>query len=94
MGFLKNWKERNDANAIQVWLLKMDGTVAPQVAKPFVFSRGTAGNYATDYQFYTFPKVPVNELASVVVSYNGKLHCHEIQTLIKSQRAPECYQQA
>jgi len=89
MGFLKNWRERNDTNTIQVWLLKMDGTVVPQVAKPFIYSLGTVGDYATDYQFYTFPKVPANELASVVVSYNGKLHCHEIQTLIKSPQVPE-----
>lgn len=84
MGFLKNWRERNDANMAQVWLLKMDGTVVPQAAKPFMFSLGTAGDYATDYQFYTFPKIPANELASIVVSYNGKLYCHEIQMAVRS----------
>lgn len=79
MGFLKNWKERKDSGAANVWLLRNDGTMVPQCARPFVFSQGTFGDYATDYQFYTFPKVPVDELAGVVVSFNGRLYCHEIQ---------------
>lgn len=79
MGFLKNWKERKHAEAAQVWLLKADGTQVPQCAQPFVFSMGTLGDHATDYQFHTFPKVPVGELASVVVSFNGRLYCHEIR---------------
>jgi hypothetical protein len=79
MGFLKNWKERKDAGTAQVWLLKTDGTQVPQCARPFVFSMGTFGDHATDYQFHSFPKVPVAELASVVVSFNGRLYCHEIR---------------
>ena len=79
MGFLKNWKDRKDADTVQVWLLKKDGTQVPQSAAPFVFSIGTFGEHAKDYQFYTFPKVPENELASVIVSYNGRLYCHEIK---------------
>lgn len=79
MGFLKNWKERKDADAVQVWLLKKDGTQVPQCAAPFVFSIGTFGEDAKDYQFYTFPKVPEHELASVIVSNNGRLYCHEIR---------------
>ncbi len=79
MGFLKNWRKRKPAEAAQVWLLRTDGTQIPQCAAPFVFSIGTFGDYARDYQFYTFPKVPENELASVVVSFNGRLYCHEIK---------------
>ena len=78
VGFLKNWKERKDAKTSQVWLLKIDGTQVPQCARPFVFSMGTLGDHATDYQFYMFPKVPKEELASIIVSYNGRLYCHEI----------------
>jgi hypothetical protein len=40
---------------------------------------GGFGNYSTDYMFYQFSKVPVNELSGVVVSLNGKLFCHEIE---------------
>jgi hypothetical protein len=79
MGFLKNWKDRNGAEEVQVWLLRRDGTMVPQVARPFIFALGTAGDYARDYQFYSFPKVAADELASVVVCYHGRLYCHEIQ---------------
>jgi len=78
MGFLKNWKERKDVEAAQVWLLKTDGTMVPQCARPFVFSMGTLGEHARDYEFYTFSKVPEVELAGVVVSFDGRLYCHEI----------------
>lgn len=81
MGFLKNWKDRKDAGTANVWLLRNDGTTVPQCARPFVFSLGTFGDYATDYQFYTFPKVPVDELAGIVISFNGSLYCHEIQLM-------------
>lgn len=79
MGFLKNWKERKHAKTAQVWLLKTDGTMVPPCARPFVFSMGTLGDHATDYQFHTFPKVPADDLASVVVSCGGRLYCHEIR---------------
>jgi hypothetical protein len=79
MGFLKNWKERKDADLAQVWLLRADGTIVPQCAEPFTFSVGAPGECATDYQFYSFPKVSESELASVVISYNGRLYCHEIK---------------
>lgn len=79
IGFLKNWKNRRSADEAQVWLLRRDGTVAPQIAKPFIFAVGTAGDYATDYQFYAFPKLPADELASVVVCYHGRMYCHEIK---------------
>ena len=81
MGFLKNWRDRNGAEEVQVWLLRHDGTMVPQVARPFVFAYGTAGDYARDYQFYSFPKVPADELASVVVCCHGRLYCHEIKKL-------------
>jgi hypothetical protein len=68
----------------QVWPLRADGTQVPQCAEPCVFSIGTLGEYARDNQFYTFPKVPENELASVVVSYNGRLYCHEIRKVSES----------
>lgn len=81
IGFLKNWRTRCDADVPQVWLLRTDGTMVPQIAEPFIFSQGTLGDYATDYQLYTFPKVPVAELASLVVSCHGRLYCHEIKKM-------------
>lgn len=81
MGFLKNWRERNDSTAARVWLLKTDGSTVPQLDPPFIFSLGSWGDYATDYQFYRFAKVPKKELAAVVVSYHGKLYCHEIEKI-------------
>jgi len=81
MGFLKNWKARNGAEEVQVWLLRRDGTIVPEVGRPFVFAVGTAGDYARDYRFYSFFKVPPGELASVVVSCHGRLYCHEIKKL-------------
>ena len=47
----------------------------------FIFSLGAPGDYATDYQFYRFAKVPKKELAALVVSYHGKLYCHEIEKI-------------
>lgn len=85
MGFLKNWKERSNKDVAQVWLLRKDGTLVPQIAEPFVYSLGTFGDYATDYQFYTFPKVVADELASVVVNCNGRLYCHELKKMANSQ---------
>ena len=70
---------------LQVWLLKTDGTSIAQSAKPSVGTIGSIGDYSTDYMFYQFPKVPVNELSGVVVSVNGKLYCHEIE---KSRSKP------
>jgi hypothetical protein len=78
IGLLKNWKERKHADTVQVWLLRADGTQVPQCTEPFVFSVRTFGEHAKDYKLYTFPKVPEDELASVIVSYNGRLYCHEI----------------
>lgn len=64
---------------LQVWLLKTDGTAIPQLDKPSVISFGNFGGHSsTDYMFYMFQKVPVNEVAGVVISLNGKLYCHEI----------------
>lgn len=79
VGFLRDWRERGGDNDVQVWLLKRDGTSVPQCAEPFVFSVGTLGEPATDYQFYAFPKVSADELASVIVSCRGKLYCREIR---------------
>lgn len=79
IGFLKNWRERRGADMAQVWLLRTDGTMVSQMAEPFVFSQGTLGDYATDYRFYTFAKVPIADLASVVVSCHGRVYCHEIR---------------
>jgi hypothetical protein len=81
MGFLKDWRERRDVDVPQVWLLRTDGTMVPHIAEPFVFSQGTLGDHATDYKLYTFPKVPVHELATIVVSWHGRLYCHEIKKL-------------
>ena len=87
MGFLKNWRERRGADVPQVWLLRTDGTMVPQIAEPFIFSQGTPGDHATDYLLYTFPKVPVHELASIVVSCHGRLYGHEIKKLGESAAA-------
>ncbi|HTR41441.1 MAG TPA: hypothetical protein VMH87_07470 [Pseudomonadales bacterium] len=84
MGFLKNWRERKGADLVQVWLLRADGTEVPQCAEPFIFSIGTFGEHAKDYQFYSFPKVPEDELASIIVSYHGRLYCHEIRKVSES----------
>jgi hypothetical protein len=81
IGFLKNWRDRNSAGQVQVWLLKHDGTIVPEAGRPFVFAVGTAGDYARDYQFHSFSKVPATELASVIVNCHGKLYCHEIKKL-------------
>jgi hypothetical protein len=64
---------------LQVWLLKTDGTSILQLGSPSEISIGSIGDYSTDYMFYQFQKVPVNELAGVVISMNGKLYCHEIE---------------
>lgn len=79
VGFLKHWKRRKGTSGVQVWLLRADGTMVPQIALPFVFSIGSPGDSAMEYQFYEFPKVPESELASVVVNCNGRLYCHEIK---------------
>jgi hypothetical protein len=64
---------------LQVWLLKTDGTSIPQSESPTVISVWSFGDYSTDYMFYHFPKVLLNELTGVVISMNGKLYCHEIE---------------
>lgn len=70
---------------LQVWLLKSDGTSISQLKKPSEVSIGSIFDYSTDFIIYEFQKVPVNELAGVVVSLNGKLYCREIE---KSQYKP------
>lgn len=79
VGFLRDWRERAGGYLAHVWLLRRDGTSVPQCAEPFVFSLGTCGEHATDYEFYAFSKIPADELASVVVSCHGRLYCHEIR---------------
>lgn len=64
---------------LQAWLLKTDGTSILPLGSPSEISIGGIGFYSSDYMFYEFPKVPANELASVVVSINGKLYRHEIE---------------
>lgn len=89
IGFRKNGEKLSMSNSntldLQVWLLKTDGTSIPQSDKPSVVTIGSFGDYSTDYMFYRFPKVPVNELSGIVVSVKGKLYCHEIE---KSQSRP------
>jgi hypothetical protein len=70
---------------LQVWLLKTNGTSILQLGSPSEISIGSIGDYSTDYMFYQFSKVPVDELSGVVVSVSGKLYCHEIE---KSQGKP------
>ncbi len=69
----------SSTNKVQAWLLKTDGTVVPQSAKPSMITLGEFANFSTDYQLYSFTNVPVNELAGVVVSLNGKLYCHQLE---------------
>jgi hypothetical protein len=70
---------------LQVWLLETSGTSIPQSESPSEMSIGMIGDYSTEYMFYQFPKVPVNELSGVVISMHGKLYCHEIE---RSQGKP------
>jgi hypothetical protein len=85
IGFRKNGENLTVSNSntlnLQVWLLKTDGTSIPQLDKPSMisFSNNFDRGSWTDYMFYHFQKVPLNELSGVVVSMNGKLHCHEIE---------------
>jgi hypothetical protein len=87
MGGRKNGKPMSNLSNLnlQVWLLKTDGTAIPQLESPSEISIGSIGDYSTDYMFYKFSKVPINELSGVVVGVNGKLYCHEIE---KSPRKP------
>lgn len=84
VGFRKDGKKISPSNTnipnVQAWLLKTDGTAVPQSAKPSMMTLGGIADYSTDYLFYEFSKVPANELAGVVVSLNGKMYCHQIET--------------
>jgi hypothetical protein len=90
IGFLKNWRERRESDVAQVWLLRMDGTAVPQIGEPFIFSQGTLGDFATDYWLYTFPKIPVAELASLVVNCHGRLYCHEVKKTSEPVADSQC----
>ena len=79
IGYSKAGRDIVDTNVAQVWLLKTDGTSVPRSGQPSWISLSTVGSFSEDYEFYVFQKVPINEMAGVVVSYNGKLYCHEIQ---------------
>lgn len=92
VGFLKNWKDRSGAAGTQkvhVWLLRRDGTTVPPAARPFIFAMRTAGDFAKDYQFHSFSKVPAKDLASVVLCCHGRMYCHEIKKLEPDQRETE-----
>lgn len=70
----------SNTNKVQAWLLKTDATAVQQSSKPSLINLWGIADLSEDYQFYSFAKVPVNELAGVVVSLNGKLYCHLIET--------------
>jgi len=61
----------------QVWLLKANGTSLPQLCQPDLISLSSIGDNMIDYMIYSFPKVPTNELAGIVVRIKGKLYCHD-----------------
>jgi len=84
VGFRKGGKKISASNTntvkVRAWLLKTDGTSVPQSIRPSLITLGTIADYSTDYLFYEFSKVPANELVGAVVSLNGKLYCHQIET--------------
>jgi hypothetical protein len=63
--------------AIQVWLLKSDGTSLPQREKPANLGIGNAGS-DTDIMLFSLDDAPPKDVAGVVVRANGKLYIHEI----------------
>jgi hypothetical protein len=63
---------------LQVWLLRTDGTTLAQARKP-IHVRGFAPGLSTAEMLFAFPPIPLQELAGVVVSVNGKLYVREIK---------------
>ena len=70
---------------LQVWLLRNDGTAVSFEKKPMLLrgpedvSFGIIGDSGyTDSLLYFFTRIPVNELAGVVIRAKGKLYCYEI----------------
>lgn len=76
---------RDDENTIptmselhrQVWLLRLDGTTIPQAHEPILGGTG-GGGCSTWHLVYTFQRKPINEVAGIVVSVNGKLYFREL----------------
>jgi len=62
--------------AIQVWLLRADGTTVVQKSK-LNFAIGNAGE-STDTMMFVFDRIAPNELAGVVARVDGKLFVREI----------------
>jgi hypothetical protein len=84
VGFRQNGKSmETNSPVVQVWLLRTDGTTIPQSDESSLVTIGSIGNYSTDYIYYRFSKVPVNELAGVVININGKLYCQELKKTTK-----------
>ena len=63
---------------IQAWLLRADGTALVQRDKPVRRSVNDPGVHSDSIDF-TFTPVPLNELAGVVVSVNGKLYVRQMK---------------
>src|SRR5215472_17145983 len=55
---------------LQVWLLRADGAMIPQLQKPSLVTIGNFGNYGTTYMVYGFERNPTNELARIVIQVN------------------------
>ncbi len=70
-----------DGMALQVWLLRADGTAIARRGKgqPASVNVSMAGGY-NDSVAFTFEDGPPKELAGVVVSINGNLFVREIKS--------------
>lgn len=64
--------------AIQLWLLRTDGTAVPQHGKPGFVGLSNMGE-VTDMMSLLFEDAPTKDLAGVVVSVNGKFYVREIK---------------
>ena len=69
---------------LQVWLLRNDGTALSSIGKPILdlgwqltFSIPGEHDY-NDSMLYSFIKVPVEDLAGVVIRAKGKLYSYQI----------------
>lgn len=78
-----NEPDRLAGLGLQVWLLRNDGTAVAAIEKPWLdrgasISFGVVDNEYTDSMLYDFARIPLNELAAVVIRANGKLYCYQV----------------
>jgi hypothetical protein len=66
---------------LQVWLLRNDGTAVAAIEKPWL-DRGMVTTFGDsgymDSMVYDFVRIPLNELAAVVIWAQGKLYCYQV----------------